>query len=342
MSKNVVAFSEDTFLLTKKWYKTIKEISEMKGKSVFIWDWDKFSKFSIEKENVDGNEIKHIEFSNGKSIVFTWNPISKNHLNENVSMESIEKFWRINLPFIDGWDYLLSNPYINWFFTWDWVQTKKGKKFIPLYWVKYEILKDKFPNFVFKKSKYREMHKAEIPKWIVMEEKFFIPDINYPTNVKLDWFAWYVDADWYVSSNKSKTNVSKSLAFSSVNKEFIYEVQRMLETMWIASKVKMIRGETTMKLPKNHYKGTFDVYKTQKLYRLNITSFYLDKLNKLWLKTHRLNTNFDILEKYEDYQKGLYVKVENISQLKENNGKKFYSLKGWETIMVGWVKIVNS
>lgn len=115
-----------------------------------------------------------------------------------------------------------------------------------------------------------------------IERKYKVP-INYSLDVKLKWLAGLFDGDGCLI----KTDNSYSIQIASIHKDFLENVKYLLQTVGIDIKIKNCRESGKYFLP-NHLDG-YSYYDCKKIYRLTISSYYLDKLLKLGFKTYRLN-----------------------------------------------------
>src|SRR5699024_8169944 len=101
---------------------------------------------------------------------------------------------------------------------------------------------------------------------------------------KLEWLSGYLDGDGTVTNNSG----SQSIQAASINKEFLKEVQLMLQTIGVESKVTLNKKAGTSLLPKNDGSGEYAEFDTKEIYRILINGNSLYKLYELGFKTHRL------------------------------------------------------
>ena len=117
-----------------------------------------------------------------------------------------------------------------------------------------------------------------------LREKYFVPSSDYSIESKLAWLSGYLDADGTVTNN----NGSQSLQIASINREFLQEVQLMLQTLGADSKVTVNKEAGTTMMPKNDGTGDYAEYQTKEIYRILINGNSLFLLDQLGLKCNRL------------------------------------------------------
>jgi len=93
------------------------------------------------------------------------------------------------------------------------------------------------------------------------------------------------DSDGTIAVNGS----NRSLQIGSVNKGFLLEIQEMLQTLGVTSKVTMMREEGCHYLPANDGTGGCKLFKTKINYRLLVGSCGLCDLKSLGFTTARLD-----------------------------------------------------
>ena len=115
-----------------------------------------------------------------------------------------------------------------------------------------------------------------------INEKFFVPSFNYSLKNKLDWFSGYCDADGTIV----KKNGHEQLHIPSINKNFLINIKLMLQTCGINPKIKLNRDSSQSNLPDG--KGVHEMFNTQPIYRLLITSYDLYKLHNIGFRSNQL------------------------------------------------------
>jgi ribonucleoside-diphosphate reductase alpha chain len=114
-----------------------------------------------------------------------------------------------------------------------------------------------------------------------LNDKFEVP-LNTSLQCRLEWLAGYLDADGSVARN----GTNEALQVCSINYEFLKNVQSLLITMGVQSKVNQLFGERKAMLPDGH--GGYASFDCQPLWRLLVSSSGLYHLSTLGFKTHRL------------------------------------------------------
>lgn len=155
------------------------------------------------------------------------------------------------------------------------ISNKKRPK-ISLYDAKKELVE--YMDYV---SKSGNNTRLDLILPIDLAEKFFVPH-QASLQEKLEWFAGYSDADGAVIKNGNNC----SLQIGSIEKDFLLEVQLMLQTCGIHPKVTKMRDATQHNLPNG--KGGHESYMTKPLYRLLVSSWDIYFLKTLGFTTRRL------------------------------------------------------
>jgi ribonucleoside-diphosphate reductase alpha chain len=115
-------------------------------------------------------------------------------------------------------------------------------------------------------------------------EKFFVPSGDYTIESKLKWFAGLCDGDGTVA----RCGKTQSIQVGSVNKEFLLEVQMMLQTLGVSSKVTVMHEAGSRLLPMNNGTGDLGYFDCQSCYRLLIGQTGICTMQDMGFKTHRL------------------------------------------------------
>lgn len=117
-----------------------------------------------------------------------------------------------------------------------------------------------------------------------MEDKYFVPDSSYSVNSRLTWLAGYLDGDGTVARN----GTNESLQATSINHQFLYDIQKMLQELGVHSKVVKGLDAGYRDLPLNDGSGKSGKFYCQETLRILISSSSLYKLSLLGLKCNRL------------------------------------------------------
>jgi ribonucleoside-diphosphate reductase alpha chain len=303
--------SPNTQILTDDGYKSI---GDLEGESVNVWNGENWSNVDIFKTGVN-QELVRVKTSSGYELDCT--PYHKFYVQQGYSNSKVievrakdlkngDKLIKFDLPLIKGYK-TLEYSYINGFYSGDGCLTKQGQR-IYLYHEKRNLI-DRFDIIEkwYNQPNYLRIY-GHTDK---LKDKFFVPDSSYTIESRLDWLAGYLDADGTVLDN----NGSQSLQIPSVEKEFLKEIQLMLQTLGCDSKVTLNRLDGIYDLPKNDGTGDLGKYSCKELNRLIINGNSLYKLSQLGLTCSRLK--WDI--KKPNRECSQFIKIESIEYLKDKS-----------------------
>lgn len=167
------------------------------------------------------------------------------------------------------------DPYIHGFYAGDGVTNK------PLIWLYGDkrklakIFEDN--NCVITEGEDRDT--VKLPK---QYSKKLVPDVGDTPSDRLRYLAGLLDSDGCVSSEDG------ALAISSVDKDFLMRVSRMLNTLGCHSTISKMHDAGFKDMPANDGTGTTKEYYCQTCYRLTISAWYTKQLMDLGLQTYRL------------------------------------------------------
>src|SRR5699024_8132463 len=215
-----------------------------------------------------------------------------------------DKLIKFDLPIIEGHK-TLPHAYDNGFFTADGTNSRRNKV-IYLYDDK-QTLSEKLTSVKtwVKSNQLDRVHGNAIG----LEDKFFVPSADYTLESKLKWLAGYLDGDGTVTNN----NGSQSIQAASINKEFLKDVQLLLQTLGVHSKVVLARKAGTSLLPKNDGTGGYAEYETQEIHRILINGNSLYGLHELGFETHRLEWEV----KKPNRECSHFIQVTNVEDVEE-------------------------
>ena len=273
-----------TKILTDEGY---QEIGELENQFVKVWNGEEWSEVQVRKTGVDQKLVK-VTTNSGYELDCT--PYHKFYVQKGFSSSKIlevrakdlkpnDKLIKFDLPIIQG-ELELSNAYQNGFYSGDGCLTHQGQR-VYLYGDKKKLINNfsVISNWVNQPEQDRMYGHTD-----KLKDKFFIPNSNYTIQSRLDWLAGYLDADGTVTNN----NGSQSLQIACVEKEFLKEIQLMLQTLGCDSKINLLRVEGDYLLPKNDGSGELETYHCKEINRLLINGNSLYKLSQLGLKCDRL------------------------------------------------------
>jgi ribonucleoside-diphosphate reductase beta chain len=281
----------DTLILTDKGYFEIKLLAEQKVK---VWNGEEFSEVIVKKTS-ESSHIYKVILDNGMELDCTdehkW--LIRVGNQRHPELCKTEKIFTKNLriddviadfeyPIIDLKDPdEFMNPYTHGFFCGDGTYTNKYPT-ISLYDSSKKALLEHLSissySFENKQNKIICYLTDKINK-----DKFYTP-LNYSIKTKLEWLAGLFDADACVSKSK-KGNTA--IQYTSINYEFIKNVQLILTTIGVNSSIKCVRDKCMQLLPDG--KGGMAEYECQPVYCLYITQYYVNALKHLGFSPKRLS-----------------------------------------------------
>lgn len=279
----------DTKILTQQGYKPINTLVDT---DVNVWNGQEWSRVIV-RQTGENKKLLKVVTSTGQELLCT--PEHKFYTQESYSVSSVkevrakdlvvgDKLIKFDLPEIldnttDAWTRWSNLGYANGFFSGDGCQVGEDSR-IYLYGDKRK-LREQFPKDVVwtEQPEHNRIYGNVGDLW----EKFKVP-VEYSHKVKLHWLAGLLDSDGTVSRSGS----SETLQIANTNKEFLLEVQLMLQTLGVESTVRLLREEGVQMLPKNDGSGELGEYPCKAIYRLLIGSTGLHQLVRLGLICHRL------------------------------------------------------
>lgn len=279
----------ETQILTDLGYVTI---ADLEGQKVNVWNGLEFSPTTVERTGINQPLIK-VTTDSGHEIECT--PYHKFYTKNTyhgkpkevrakdlVPGDKLIKFE--DLPVIEG-DKELLHAYDNGMYSGDGTFVPSGAhQRIYLYGDK-KGLEDYLTAPYYQRYEQPE-HDRVYMHTKGLREKYWVPSARYTIQSRLDWLAGYLDADGSVYRNGS----NEQLVAASIEFSFLQEVQLMLQTLGVNSKVTKTKGTAGMrKLPKNDGTGELEEYLCKQQWRLIIPSMQSYKLLTLGLKLHRLD-----------------------------------------------------
>jgi len=296
----------ETMILTDKGH---YPIAELEDQEVNVWNGEEFSTVVIKKTNDNSKLIKVITDS-GQEIecteyhkFYVFTGYGKEYKEVKAAdLKTGMKLIKFDLPVIEG-DVELRDAYINGFYSGDGCLLKKGKNRQRVYL--YGEKRDLAENFTGGSDWYiQEEYDRQHKDYDNLKEKFFVPLSNYTIKSRLDWLAGYADADGCIYRNGS----NQQLVLASVEQEFLKEIQLLLQTLGVDSKIKMMRSEGYYKLPKNNGTGDCGDFLCKECWRLIITSNGLYQLLSLGIDFKRLR----VVKRKPQRDAKRFIQIENV------------------------------
>ncbi|APC44339.1 ribonucleotide-diphosphate reductase subunit alpha [Pseudoalteromonas phage PH357] len=272
----------ETQILTDKGY---VPIAELEDETVNVWNGEEFSE-TVVKKTGENQKLLRVVTSSGQELECTpyhkwyvFNGYGKPYVEKRThELKDGDKLAKFDLPVIEGHKEL-SLAWQNGFYTADGHCDKRnGAARVYLYHEKRK-LRD---NFDFVNLYVREEENREYGVVRGLKDKYFVPNEDYTIASRLSWLAGWLDGDGCVYRNGTK----QQIVGSSIEKEFLLETQRMLQTLGVSAKFSDLYDEGYRKLPKNDGSGELGGYWCQKSWRLLITSCDVYKLMVLGLGDH--------------------------------------------------------
>ena len=267
----------DTEILTDDGYKSIESLVE---KTVNVWNGFEWSKVRPKVTGKNQN-ILSITFSDGRNLKCT--PyhkfhISKDYSDNNVIVEAKDlkpgmKLIKHEFPVIEHGQ-SLKHAYTQGFVAAEGMELNRT---LSVYKPK-EMCMSRLEGI--KKSTWSEnsqRHNVTLIETPV--SKNFVP-LEYNLKSKIEWLAGLFDGDG--------TELKEGgLQLVSVNREFIRQLQKLLSTLGVQSKV--LLGNLAKARPMPDGRGGTKMYDCQESYRICIGATQMQSLKKLGLKCERMS-----------------------------------------------------
>ena len=275
----------ETEILTRNGYQII---SELEGQDVEVWNGEEWSKTVIVKT---GESQKLVTVKTSSNQELTCTEYHKWYVQDGYSGGKIiekrthelkvgDKLIKFDLPIIEG-SLEIENAYTNGFYSGDGC-LHKGIQRTFLYHGKQDLL-DKMEDvrniYVDKKQ-----NRTVVTHNGKLKDKFFVPLGDYTIDSKLKWLAGLLDSDGTVARN----GTNESLQITSVHLEFLRQIQLMLQTLGVSSKINNCSEAGYRMMPLNNGTGESGEFYCRESWRLLVSSSGLFKLAELGLVTYRL------------------------------------------------------
>ncbi len=294
----------ETMILTEHGYVPIHLVE---GSKCNIWNGKEWSSVDVIKTGVN-QKLIDIVTDSGQSISCTpyhkfyiFNGYGKAYKEVRAhELKPGDMLCKFDLPVVSG-ILELEDAYINGFYSGDGCLARDGQR-VYLYHDKIKL--EQYFTGGSNWSSQPE-YKRKYKHYKHLKDKFFVPTSNYSIKSRLDWLSGYLDADGCVYKN----GLNESLIASSVEFEFLKEIQLMLQTLGVDSKIKLMSEEGYRLLPANDGTGELKEFWCQKSYRLLINSVNSYKLLTLGLKLNRLI----ISERLPQRSASHFIKIESVA-----------------------------
>jgi len=289
INNSQLCVAPETLILTDEGY---QQIADLENEAVNVWNGKEFSNVVVRKTGENQKLIK-VSTNSGfelectpyhKFYVAMRHPTSGNRWTVEkraIDLKAGDKLIKSDFPIIEGKE-VFDHAYENGLYSAEGFVDGAQQK-IYFYHDKRK-LKEFVDTSIFHNWYVQETENREIATSKLLAKKFTVPSGDYTIKSKLEWFAGLCDGDGTITRN-GKT---QSIQVGSINKVFLQEVQMMLQTLGVSSKVTMAKDEGWKLLPKNDGSGEMGEYWTQKAYRLLIGQTGICTLSELGFKPHRL------------------------------------------------------
>jgi ribonucleotide reductase beta subunit family protein with ferritin-like domain len=302
----------NTQILTKNGY--IK-LGDAINQDCQVWNGNEFSNVRI--QYTGHQAIYNVELSNGMNLECTdghkWLVRKGNQKHPERCKEVRIETKHLNIgdvimnyevPIIEIEDPdEFQNPYIHGFFCGDGTYSN-GYPNLQIYGNKQKLMLYLNPdNLSYGINKDNNGYRLYITNYI-NKDKFFVP-INYNLKTKLRWLEGYCDADGCINKSKGFS----SIQITSINKEFLKNVQLMLTTMGIISNLKLFQNERIVKIASKycHCKKIYILYiNTKQVYNLVQLGF---APKRLLIKTYKTKPN---------KPNSRLIKIQSIEKISDN------------------------
>lgn len=279
-------------------------ISDYVNEKLNIWNGVEFSNVEIIKTGTNQKLLKVIT-SSGQELEcteyhkFYIQSDYKNVIEKRThELKQGDKLIKFDLPVIEGTK-VLQKAYTNGFFSADGNVTK-NKKYVYLYCDKIKLKKHIEHEGSWNST--NEKYCIKTSSIAGLKDKFFVPTNEYTIDSRLAWLAGYLDGDGCIAKN----GTNESLQASSIDHNFLKEIQLMLQTLGITSKIVDGMPEADRMMPDG--KGGEKLYHCQETKRLLISSNGLYKLSELGFKTNRLKWTARLPQRQSEH----FIRVEAV------------------------------
>jgi len=278
----------ETMVLTDKGQFPIHTLADT---TVRVWNGDVFSDAKVVKTGVD-QVLVDVELSDGR--VLTCTPYHKFLVSEgyddkrsiagSLRIDASElktgmKLKKTHLPtIVTGVESDFEYAYTHGFFCGDGTYSS-GRPALSLYGEKKALVPHLAIRTMSGVVDASDRLNTMLP--LDLRAKFEVP-LNTSIQCRLEWLAGYLDADGSICRN----GTNESIQVTSIVYSFLKDIQSMLVTMGVHSKLSQSFPERKTMLPDGH--GGYAEFDCKPLWRLLVSSSGLYHLSTLGFKTHRL------------------------------------------------------
>ena len=295
--------SPDTYILTKEYGHV--PIVDVAGKIVNVWNGEEWS--AVEP-NVTGYNQKMVSVgvSSGQTLDCTLYHkfiLSDGSRVEASQLKVGDKLLKHHLPVIAGGEVVSEKEmYTRGFFCGDGCSTSKGAQYIYLYGEKKQLLN----KLIYSSKTEGTCGRYQLCNYNYKGySKKYVPGIEVSVKSRLDYLAGLIDSDGSLNS------IDGALNITSVDKDFLLEVQRMLQTVGTHCHVALMRSACTKEMPDG--RGGSKEYSCKDCYRIIINASNVKVLRDMGLTTNRV----DISKASPNRNASRFVKVTSIAFIED-------------------------
>lgn len=289
INNSQLCVAPETLILTDEGYQII---SDLEDEEVNVWNGQEYSKVTVKKTAVNQKLIRVVTNSGfelectpyHRFYIAMRHPTSGNRWvveKRAHELKEGDKLIKSNFPVIQGTE-TLEYAYDNGLFSAEGCYTDQGKR-LYLYHEKREL--KQHLSDIYRKWTIQDEFNREYAHSALLRDKFFVPSGDFTIKSKLEWFAGLCDGDGSVA----RCGKTQSIQVSSVNKDFLLEVQMMLQTLGVSSKVTMMHEAGSRLLPMNDGTGELGYFDCQSSFRLLIGQTGICTMQDMGFKTYRLS-----------------------------------------------------
>lgn len=287
--------SGDTPILTRNGY---ERIDSLVGKKVDIWNGYEWSEVEPRVTGHD-QEMYRITFSNGSTLRCTKYHkfvLKGDRRVEANALKVGDKLEKYEYPIIMNGSALQHDSklmYSKGFFAGDGYMKRENEPVIYLYGETKKSLIPYLVEGVVREDANEDRIALTVggtaKAWFTKDTKFEVPTKGYSLSDKLYWLAGLIDSDG------SRNDKGGSITITSVNREFLVDVQMMLHTLGVGTTVGIMRKGGSRLMPSHDICNTYKEYECADCYRLTISANNVARLIQLGMETHRveLRTKFN-------------------------------------------------
>lgn len=275
----------ETLVLTDNGY---HQIANLEGENVNVWNGKEWSEVVVKKT---GENQKLIKVVTDSGFELECTPYHKFYVVKNYGSATVEKrahelkagdkLLKSNFPVINGSNDL-EYAYENGFYSADGCLTKQGQRLY--FYHEKRGLKEFVDKSIFKNWVVQENNNREYGHTDLLKDKFFVPLDNYSVASKIKWLEGFLDGDGVVCRN-GKT---QSIQATSVDKKFLLDIQLMLQTVGVYSKVTKTTEAGYRYLPANDGSGEMQQFWCQEAWRIMLGQTAIVTLQSLGFSPKRL------------------------------------------------------